>query len=127
MNLFKTMVLLFALAAGPLGAMQDSSQVVKVEGYPSLKPVHPDGLFTIAVQLHIQKGWHVNAHQGLPEYFIPLELSLPTSPEFSVSGNARYPSGEKKALGGSAQAFPVYQGDQDLYLDIKLAPSDKPG
>ena len=107
--------------------MQDSSQVVKVEAYPSLKPVHPDTLFTVAVQLHIQKGWHVNAHEGLPEGFIPLDLSLSASKDFSTSGNVRYPAGEKKALGGSTQAFPVYQGDQVLYLDIKLGPSTKPG
>lgn len=127
MNLFKTMVLLFALAAGPLGAMQDSSQVVKAEGSPSLKPVHPDGLFTIAVQLHIQKGWHVNAHQGLPEGFIPAQLGLTGSNDYKAVGDARYPLGEKKALGGSTQAFLVYEGDQILYLDVKLGPSVKPG
>lgn len=127
MNLLRTFTILCLLSVATAWAMQDSSQVVKVEAYPSLKPVHPDTLFTVAVQLHIQKGWHVNAHEGLPEFFIPLDLTLSTSDDFSPSGNVRYPSGEKKALGGSTQAFAVYQGDQVLYLDVKLGPSAKPG
>ncbi|HVZ79551.1 MAG TPA: cytochrome c biogenesis protein CcdA [bacterium] len=127
MKILKTLAVLLALSGLPAWALQDSSRVVQVEAYPSLKPVHPDALFTVAVRLRIQKGWHVNAHEGLPDYFIPLELSLPAGGDFSASGEVRYPAGEKKALGGSAKAFPVYEGDQVLYLDIRSAPSAKPG
>jgi thiol:disulfide interchange protein DsbD len=131
MKTLNALVVLFGLffLGGPaLWAMQDSSQVVKVEAYPSLKPVHPDTLFTVAVRLHIQKGWHVNAHEGLPEYFIPIQLSdPPMNSIFTSQGSARYPQGQKKALGGSTQAFSVYEGDQVLYIDVKLGKEAKPG
>ena len=119
---------LFILGVPTLWAMQDSSQVVKVEGFPSLKPVHPEGIFTVAVRVHIEKGWHVNAHEGLLEYFIPIQLSdPPVNSAFRSKGIARYPLGEKKALGGATQAFSVYEGDQILYLDVELEKGAKPG
>ena len=46
---------------------------------------------------------------------------------FRSKGIARYPLGEKKALGGATQAFSVYEGDQILYLDVELEKGAKPG
>lgn len=105
-----------AAAQGNLPA--NSGQVVAVEGFPSLKPIHPGTLFTVAIQVQIKEGWHINAHQGLPEGFVPVDLSsAPGSPVSLAS--PRYPEGTKKALGGIGQAFPVYEGTAVFYADAK--------
>jgi thiol:disulfide interchange protein DsbD len=132
MNKLRVFLLLAALMPMAGVVMADASpansgQVVTAQGFPSLKPVHPGTLFTVAVQVRIQEGWHVNAHEGLPEYFIPAELSLGEGSPVSQASSPRYPAGVKKALGGASQAFPVYEGTVVLYTDVKLNPDAKVG
>jgi thioredoxin:protein disulfide reductase len=119
--------LLFLFALGFQGtalpvraALADSAGVVSVQAYPSLQPLHPGSLFTVAVQVQIKKGWHVNAHEGLPEFFIPAELKPALGASFQLIAPARYPAGEKRALGGATEAFPVYEDRVVLYADLKL-------
>lgn len=130
MKVLRSSMLLCLLALPGLAAAQalsNSALAVKVEGFPSLKPVHPGSLLTLAFQVKVQKGWHINAHEGLPEGFIPVELSLPANGSLKLNGSPRYPAGEKKALGGVAQAFPVYEGTQVLYVDVQVSPDLKTG
>ncbi|HJT24036.1 MAG TPA: hypothetical protein VJ873_05635, partial [bacterium] len=54
-----------AAAQGSLPA--NSAQVVSAQGYPSLRPLHAGTLFTVAVVVQVKEGWHINAHEGLPE------------------------------------------------------------
>src|SRR5581483_9555503 len=105
----------------------NSAQVVTLQAYPSLRPVHPGTLFTVAVWIRIKEGWHINAHEGLPEFFIPAELSLAENSAVSQASAPRYPLGEKKALGGALQAYPVYEGTQVFYVDVLLGQDVKPG
>jgi thiol:disulfide interchange protein DsbD len=104
-----------------------SSGVVKIEGVASLKPVHPGSIVTVAIRLQIQEGWHVNAHEGLPEFFIPVELSLNPGTPVQIVGPIRYPSGSKKKLAGETLAFSVYERAVTFYADVKLSPDVKPG
>ncbi|HET9870298.1 MAG TPA: hypothetical protein VFR02_07380, partial [bacterium] len=100
-------------------APRTSASVAGVKGYSSLAPVHGDTLLTVAVVVKVKPGWHVNAHRGLPEGFIPLTLSLaPGAPASLV--DTRYPEGVKKALAG-LPPFPVYQGSVTLFADLRLA------
>jgi len=119
--------LLIFLAFLPLGSAiaqtglaANSAQVVQVQGYPSLKPLHPGTLFTAAVILQIKEGWHINAHEGLPEGFVPVDLELGPSAPATLASAPRFPAGIPKALGGSGQAFPVYEGAVTVYADIQL-------
>jgi thiol:disulfide interchange protein DsbD len=77
--------------------------------------------------VNIAKDWHVNARQGLPEYFIPVELSLDPSAPATLTSQPLYPAGEKKALGGAAQSFPVYQDRVTLYAEVRLGKNARLG
>ncbi len=128
----KTILLTLLLTAAGLplpsfAALEGSAKVVKAEGVPSLKPVHPGSIVTIAIRLQIQEGWHVNAHEGLPEFFIPAELSLSPGTTAQIVGSPRYPSGIKKKLAGETLAFSVYERAVTLYADVKLSADVKPG
>lgn len=105
----------------------NSGQVVKVEGFPSLKPIHAGTLFSVAVKVTVKAGWHVNAHQGLPEFFIPAELSLGPGSPVSLVSAPLYPEGVKKELGGVGKAFPVYEGAVTIYADAMLGPDAHKG
>src|SRR5580698_9984184 len=90
------LALLFTLSGALFAQDQppaNSAKVVTVQGFPSLKPIHPGTLFTVAVQVKVQEGWHVNAHQGLPEFFIPADLSLDAGAPASLVSPVRYPVG----------------------------------
>lgn len=113
--------MLFVLPISGIQArgLQNSSSVVQVRGFSSLEPVHAGSLLTVAVAVKIKPGWHVNAHEGLPDGFIPMTFSLgPEAPASLVE--ARFPEGEKKALGGMAQAFMVYEKGVTFFADVRL-------
>jgi len=120
--------LLSVVVSGPSqAALVDSSSVVSVEAFPSLEPIHPGTTFSVAVRLKVQEGWHVNAREGLPEYFIPVDLSLGKGTPVQTASSPRYPSGSPKALGGSTEAFPVLEGLQVIVWDLELSREAKPG
>jgi thioredoxin:protein disulfide reductase len=122
-------ILLFAClnVSFALGAPAGSSDVVSVSGVPSLKPLHAGSLFTVAVEVNIKPGWHLNAHAGLPESFIPAELSLKTGSPASLVSPPRYPPGGKMSLAGMPQPFLVYEGKVILYVDARLPDNAKEG
>ncbi len=98
----------------------DSSNVISAEAYPSLKPIPLKDSFEVAVHLKIKEGWHINGHGGLPEGFVPLEVSLSASSPFEMTGPARYGMGIPKAIGGSDKPFPVYENETLVVLPVKL-------
>ncbi len=121
--------LLFPLqgALAQKGLPANSAQVVTAQAYPSLKPLHPGTVFTAAVVLQIQEGWHVNAHEGLPDGFIPVNLALGAGAPATLSSPPRYPQGQPESLGGAGQNFPVYEEAVTLYADLELAPNAPQG
>ena len=123
MKHFGLLILLSFLPFSPApaqGLPGNSSMVVSAQAYPSLKPLHPGTLFTTAVVVQIKNGWHINAHEGLPEGFVPVDLMVGPFSSATISASPRYPTGIPKALGGSGQAFPVYEGAVTVYADVQL-------
>jgi thiol:disulfide interchange protein DsbD len=114
-------------ASFALGAPAGSADVVSAAGYPSLKPLHAGTLFSVAVEVKIKPGWHVNAREGLPEGFIPAELSLKAGSPASLVSAPRYPKGKKMSLAGMPEPFSVYEGAVVLYADVRLPDTVKEG
>lgn len=123
-NLAHLLVFLILAVLGTAAAQFDppvsSADVVKVMGYSSLKPVHPGTLLTVAIQVQVKEGWHVNAHEDLPEGFIPAQLTLDLGEPVSLASPPRYPEGKERALAGAGEAFPVYEGNIVLYADVNI-------
>jgi DsbC/DsbD-like thiol-disulfide interchange protein len=131
MNLFCRLLPLFLLLnvvspVWPQNASPSSSgDVVSVKTYPSLNPIPPQGTFQVAVQIHIQEGWHINAKEGLPEGFIPADLKLGLSSPFEVAGPVEYPPGIQRALAGETHAFPVYEKEVRILVPLRVKGSPK--
>ncbi len=69
----------------------------------------------------------MNAHNGLPEFFIPAELSFGSGMPASLLSPVLYPLGVPKALGGIDKPFPVYEKEAVFYAEIRLNEGIKPG
>lgn len=120
-----TVLLLWPLPS--LAQIAGGGAIVSAQAFPAIQPITPGGSFTVAVVMKIQPGWHVNAHEGLPDSFIPLELTLPPGSPLSMVGKVRYPSGIPKSLAGESKPFAVYQEATTLFLELTLNPTTKTG
>jgi len=107
-------------AEAPAEIPADSSKVISVEAYPSLKPIPLSESFELAIRIKIKEGWHINGHEGLPEGFVPLQVSLLPSQRFEISGPPKFAPGVLKAIGGSEKPFPVYEKETLVILPIKV-------
>ncbi len=119
-NLIFSFLVVLALVSFPLSAQTLAGPVVSAQAFPAVQPVAIGVPFTAAVVLQIQPGWHVNAHEGIPDFFIPLEVFLCPNSPLSLVGKVRYESGIPKSLAGESKPFAVYQGGTTLFLDLVL-------
>jgi DsbC/DsbD-like thiol-disulfide interchange protein len=63
-------------------------KVLSTNVFLSKSSVLPGGEIRVALQLDIEKGWHINAHKPLETSLIPTEVVLEKDPRFTVkAGN----------------------------------------
>ncbi len=76
---------------------------------------------TLVVDLKIQPGWHINAHETLSENLIPTTLGA--NPESSTWAlmDVVYPRPIIKALGFQSEALALYEGNVRLTARLKQA------
>ncbi|MEE9389032.1 MAG: DUF255 domain-containing protein [Paracoccaceae bacterium] len=65
------------------------------------------GQNTASFRLNIAKGWHINAHEPLEDFYIPMALSINGKP---VDVGA-YPAPRVKSLGFNDAPLALYEGD----------------
>ncbi len=116
-----------AVVPDPAPLDVNSASVVQFKGYPSLDPVHAGAVFTMALEMNIKDGWHLNAREGLPEGFIPVEWRLESGAPASFEGSVKYPAGHKRTLAGMKESFPVYERRVFLKADVRLSRTAAPG
>lgn len=106
-------------ASAQLGQNPD---IVKVTPRWSKSGALPGDNVQLALQLDIDKAWHINAHQPLDEYLIPTEVKL-NSPEGVSLGRIYYPEPETYEFDFSENPVSVYQGTVHLVTTMSL-PAD---
>ncbi|MBL4739388.1 MAG: hypothetical protein COB20_06165, partial [SAR86 cluster bacterium] len=62
------------------------------------------------LNMSIKEGWHINAHEPLEDYFIPMELLIDEQPV----AKAAYPKATVKPLGFNPLPLALYEGDISL-------------
>jgi len=125
-------VFVFSLLAlltvpGAWAAVTNSSKVVEAQAYPSASPAQPGSTLKVAVVVHIQDGWHINAHEAHSDFLIPANLTLDQSRTGPLPFDVQYPEGVKKSLAGLPQPFSVYEKAVTFYGNVKLLSDLKPG
>ena len=95
--------------------LNTSASVVTISARPSYNPVTPNLAFWVAIEVKIQKGWHINAPSGLPEGFVPFSLSDSLNRPVTA---LKAPDGHLKALAGSTAPFKVYEEAVTVFAQI---------
>ena len=67
----------------------------------------------LVVELKIQPGWHINAHEPLSEELIPTKLEAATASAWKLT-DVSYPRPITKALGFQSEALALYEGNVRL-------------
>ncbi len=72
-------------------------KVLSPKVFLSKKSALPGQEIRVALQLDIERGWHINAHKPLQTFLVPTEVVLETHAQFTV-GKIHYPEPKRKAF-----------------------------
>ena len=73
---------------------------------------------TLAVDLCIRPGWHINANETLQEDLIPTVVSLEAPIAGWRVGPVSYPPAVQKTLGFQSEELALYEGDVRITMDL---------
>jgi len=113
-----TLWLLFSTvpAFGQFGANEN---IVTVKPHWSQTGVVPGDNVKLALELNIDKAWHINSHEPLDEYLIPTTVEFQT-PEGVTIGKVYYPEPETYKFEFSENPVSVYQGNVKLSTTVSV-------
>ena len=93
-----------------------SADKVKISARASTKDAAGGGAF-VEVQLHIQKGWHVNANPASLRFLIPTTLKAEAAGQ-PVALDFRYPPGRESNITLGGRKIRVYDDRTILSADL---------
>ncbi len=80
----------------------------------------------VALQLDIEKGWHINAHKPRETYLVPTEVALEENPHFTVE-KIHYPKPKRKTFEFIQGELAVYNGKVLFFMDLAVSAKAAPG
>ncbi|HXX64266.1 MAG TPA: protein-disulfide reductase DsbD N-terminal domain-containing protein, partial [Bacteroidota bacterium] len=98
-------------------AGQEGEGKVSAQVRLSQDGVHDSSEVSVALELAIEPGWHINSASPPDENMIPTSVEV-TPSEGIVQAGVRYPKGEQRKLGFSDDLLDVYEGK--VFILIKL-------
>ena len=84
------------------------------------------GEIRVALQLDIEKGWHINAHKPLETSLIPTEVVLEADPHFTVE-EMHYPKPKRKTFEFIQGELEIYEGKVFVFIDLAVSAEAAPG
>jgi thiol:disulfide interchange protein DsbD len=94
--------------------------------FPSKKSALPGDEIQVALQLDIEKGWHINAHKPLETSLIPTEVLLDPHPYLRLEG-IRYPTPQRKRFTFIQEEMAVYEGRVLILMNLTVSAEAPPG
>jgi thiol:disulfide interchange protein DsbD len=101
-------------------------KVLSPKLFLSKKSALPGQEIRVALQLDIEKGWHINAHKPLETSLVPTEVVLETDLQFKLE-RIRYPEAKRKAFEFSGGELAVYEGKVLILMDLAVSAEASPG
>jgi thiol:disulfide interchange protein DsbD len=80
----------------------------------------------IALQLKIDKEWHINSHTPTFDYLIGTTFAL-QSKEGIILADVQYPKGNLVSLSFADQPLDVYEGTTTIFATLRISDKLKPG
>ena len=87
---------------------------VEIQGDPK-----PGGIVVAAVQVKLEKAWHVQSNKPSEPNFIPTVLTLAPTPGVKVT-TLKYPEGKAEKVQGLSKPLSVYDGDFQISASLTL-------
>ncbi|WP_437188365.1 DUF255 domain-containing protein [Planctomicrobium sp. SH668] len=85
-----------------------NAQQIAARGFLSVNQIPVQGECGFAVEVVLEKDWHVNANPPKPDYVIPLRVTL-TGPTGVVLKEVSYPNGSDFKVEGISDSLSVYE------------------
>ena len=82
------------------------------------KEVKPGETFDVHVILEVEKGYHINSHKPLSEFFIATDLFHDSSAGLWIE-RPKFPEGELEEMEGLDEKLSIYRGKVDIVLPIE--------
>jgi len=101
-------------------------KVLSTTVFLSKNGVLPGEEIRVALQLDIEKGWHINAHKPLETSLIPTEVVLEMDPPFTLK-EIHYPKPKRKTFQFIQGELAVYDGKVFIFMDLALSAEAAPG
>jgi thiol:disulfide interchange protein DsbD len=84
------------------------------------------GEIRVALQLNIEKGWHINSHKPLETSLIPTTVVLETDPLFTLK-EIHYPKPKRKTFEFIQGELEIYEGKVLIFIDLTVSAEAPPG
>jgi thiol:disulfide interchange protein DsbD len=103
-----------------------TAQQVNVGIKLSANKVQAGSSAQVALQLKIEKDWHVNSHTPTFDYLIGTTFELQSQEEIILS-DIQYPKGNLVSLSFADQPIDVYEGTITIFASLKISDKLNPG
>ncbi len=101
-------------------------KILSTNVFLSKTGVLPGEEIRVALQLDIEKGWHINAHEPLETSLLPTEVVLEMDPPFTLK-EIHYPKPKRKTFQFIQGELAVYDGKVFIFMDLALSAEAAPG
>jgi thiol:disulfide interchange protein DsbD len=101
-------------------------KVLSTKVFLSKKNALPGQEIRIALQLDIEKGWHINAHKPLETSLVPTEVVLEPGPQLTLK-KIHYPMPKRKTFEFIRGELAVYEGEVVIFMDLAVSAEATPG
>lgn len=107
-------------------AQVDPETLVGLRSVWSVDKARPGDVIQLAVQITIQDGYHINAHQLDDEFLIPTELKI-TPLKGLQAASPIYPEAISHQVSFSEKPLSVYEGDVHMLVPVTISRKLRPG
>ena len=101
----------------------DKPKPLKVKIYPLYSKLPVKGKCTIAIELQIKRGWHINANPSKPDFLVPTSVVLKSKQKVKLT-RIKYPEHHELQVDGSDEPYHVYDGKAIIYCLLETDEKD---
>ena len=115
-------LLIYILFTSPALIARPASKIEQVSAAAILSAdkVQVGSTIQIALQLRIEKDWHINSHAPTFDYLIGTTFEL-QSKEGIMLADVQYPKGNLVSLSFAEQPIDVYEGTATIFASLKIS------
>ncbi|MCH2201608.1 MAG: thioredoxin domain-containing protein [Fuerstiella sp.] len=89
---------------------------VTAKVYPLYNKLPRGEVCPVAIELNVQKGWHINASKPSPDFLIPTKITLRANPKVKVRiTRIKYPKHKLHRMKEEPEPYHVYDGKVMIY------------